>query len=52
MASFYLTVLQGLSLRARDGASREAMLEVADSAMAAWDALAAAPAARPKRKRT
>jgi len=43
MAAFYMTVLQGLSLRARDGATREAMLQVADSAMAAWDALAATP---------
>lgn len=51
IAAFYMTVLQGLSLQARDGASREAMLEVADSAMAAWDGLASAPAAKPKRRR-
>ncbi|HWA49825.1 MAG TPA: TetR/AcrR family transcriptional regulator, partial [Dongiaceae bacterium] len=51
IAAFYMTVLQGLSLQARDGASREAMLEVADSAMAAWDTLTSAPAAKPKRKR-
>lgn len=51
IASFYLTVLQGLSLQARDGALRETMLEVADSAMAAWDALTSTPAAKPKRKR-
>jgi AcrR family transcriptional regulator len=51
MAAFYMTVLQGLSLRARDGASRESLLQVADSAMAAWDSLAAAPAAkRPRAK--
>ena len=43
MAAFYMTVLQGLSLRARDGATRETMLQVVDSAMAAWDALAATP---------
>lgn len=52
IADFYMTVLQGLSLRARDGAAREAMLRVADAAMAAWDALisiAAAKTARPKR---
>ena len=48
MAAFYMTVLQGLSLRARDGASRETMLQVVDSAMAAWDALASA---RPKGKK-
>ena len=51
IAGFYLTVLQGLSLQARDGASRDTMLEVADSAMAAWDTLLSMPAAKPKRKR-
>jgi hypothetical protein len=39
MAAFYMTVLQGLSLRARDGAAREAMAGVVESAMAAWDSL-------------
>jgi AcrR family transcriptional regulator len=39
MAAFYMTVLQGLSLRARDGASREALTGVVESAMAAWDSL-------------
>ena len=50
IAAFYMTVLQGLSLRARDGASREAMMQVADAAIAAWDSLtqAAAPAKRAK----
>lgn len=43
IAAFYMTVTQGLSLRARDGISREALLRVADSAMAGWDALVAAP---------
>lgn len=49
IAAFYMTVMQGLSLRARDGASREAMLQVADAAMAAWDNLLKAPAAPPTR---
>jgi AcrR family transcriptional regulator len=52
IAGFYMTILQGLSLRARDGAPREAMLDVADAAMAAWDTListAAVKPARPKR---
>jgi AcrR family transcriptional regulator len=40
MAAFYMTVMQGLSLRARDAASRESLLQVVDSAMAAWDSLA------------
>ena len=47
IAAFYMTVLQGLSLRARDGASREAMMQVADAAVAAWDSLT--QAAAPKR---
>ena len=44
MAAFYMTVLQGLSLRARDRASREAMSEVVESAMTAWDSLVSAGA--------
>ncbi|WP_438006816.1 TetR/AcrR family transcriptional regulator [Sorangium sp. So ce321] len=45
LAAFYTTVLQGLSIQARDGASREALLAVVDCAMAAWDALAGPRAA-------
>ncbi|WP_438021625.1 TetR/AcrR family transcriptional regulator [Sorangium sp. So ce315] len=40
LAAFYTTVLNGLSLQARDGASREALQAIVDCAMAAWDALA------------
>ena len=50
VAAFYMTVLQGLSLRARDGASRESLLQVVHGAVAAWDALIAA-APKPARKR-
>ncbi|ACL66664.1 transcriptional regulator, TetR family [Anaeromyxobacter dehalogenans 2CP-1] len=39
LTAFYATVLQGLSLRARDGASRAELLGIVESAMAAWDAL-------------
>ena len=39
VASFYVTVQQGMSIQARDGASRETLLAVADGAMAAWDGL-------------
>jgi hypothetical protein len=49
MAAFYMTVLQGLSLRARDGATRDALLQVVDSAMAAWDSLLPARATKPPR---
>lgn len=46
VSAFLMTVLQGLSLRARDGAAREAMLQVADAALAAWDSLTQPPAKR------
>ncbi|PRX44306.1 TetR family transcriptional regulator [Prauserella shujinwangii] len=36
LASFYNTVLYGLSIQARDGASRDELLEIVDEAMAAW----------------
>lgn len=41
IATFYITVQQGMSILARDGASRKALLAVADCAMAAWDGLVA-----------
>jgi AcrR family transcriptional regulator len=39
LASFYTTVLDGLALQARDGASRKTLKTSAACAMAAWDAL-------------
>lgn len=39
IATFYITVQQGMSIQARDGATRNALLAVADCAMAAWDGL-------------
>lgn len=39
VASFYATVLHGLSIKARDGASAAELECVVDSAMAAWDAV-------------
>lgn len=39
VAAFYVTVQQGMSIQARDGASRETLMAVADGAMAAWDGL-------------
>lgn len=39
VAAFYVTVQQGMSIQARDGASRESLLAVARNAMAAWGAL-------------
>ena len=39
IAAFYATVQQGMSIRARDGASRAELEAVARGAMAAWDGL-------------
>ena len=39
MAHYYTTVLHGLSIQARDGASRKALMAVVDCAMAAWEGL-------------
>lgn len=36
-ANFYMAILQGLSLQARDGATRDAMQRIVDGAMGAWD---------------
>jgi AcrR family transcriptional regulator len=43
LAAFYYTVLQGLSIQARDGASRKALSAIVDCAMAAWDGLTRPP---------
>jgi AcrR family transcriptional regulator len=39
LAAYFNTVLEGLSIQARDGASAQTMLAVAEHAMAAWDRL-------------
>lgn len=39
VATFYATVLQGLSIQARDGARRADLQAVVDGAMTAWDGL-------------
>ncbi|MEV0585323.1 TetR/AcrR family transcriptional regulator [Nonomuraea sp. NPDC050310] len=46
LARYYTTVVQGLSIQARDGADRAELEAVITCAMAAWDALAG-PSARP-----
>jgi AcrR family transcriptional regulator len=43
VARYYTTVVQGLSIQARDGATRAELETVITCAMAAWDALLAAP---------
>lgn len=39
VAAYYTTVLHGLSIQARDGASRKVLTRVVDCAMAAWPTL-------------
>jgi AcrR family transcriptional regulator len=41
LARFYVTVQQGMSIQARDGADRATLEEIARSALAAWGALTA-----------
>jgi AcrR family transcriptional regulator len=45
IASFYATMIYGLALRARDGASRKALQASADGALAAWKTLTKPPTA-------
>ena len=37
LAAFYSTVMNGLAIKARDGASRKELKNIVSSAMAAWD---------------
>lgn len=39
LAAFYTTVLEGLSIQARDGASGQALQAIVDCALQAWDVL-------------
>jgi AcrR family transcriptional regulator len=39
VSSFYTTLIHGLSIQARDGASRTSLMAAVECAMAAWDAL-------------
>src|SRR4051794_6185441 len=43
IARYYTTVVQGLSIQARDGTTRDELETVISCAMAAWDTLTAAP---------
>jgi AcrR family transcriptional regulator len=51
LADYINTLYEGLSIQARDGASRETMHAIVDSTMASWDALTAprSPSAQPGR---
>ena len=48
LAAYYTTVQNGLAVRARDGASRDAMLQIVDGAMAAFDVMAGLTPVKPK----
>jgi hypothetical protein len=39
LVAFYASIIDGMAIRARDGASRKALSTVADCAMAAWDTI-------------
>lgn len=51
LGAFYTTILHGLSVEARDGASRSKLHAIVDTAMASWDALIAQPARAPRKRR-
>jgi AcrR family transcriptional regulator len=42
IASFYTAMIHGISIQAKDGASRTSLMGAVDFAMAAWDSLASA----------
>lgn len=46
IARYYTTVVQGMSVQARDGATRDELEAVITCAMAAWDTLTSAPSLR------
>ncbi len=39
LATFYATLLQGMSIQARDGATKKQLLTTVEAAMAAWDGM-------------
>ncbi|HWK64445.1 MAG TPA: TetR/AcrR family transcriptional regulator [Rhizobiaceae bacterium] len=47
VAVFYVTVQQGMSIQARDGATREMLHAIADGALAAWDKLVSTGQTKP-----
>jgi AcrR family transcriptional regulator len=50
LASFYTSVVDGMAIRARDGASRKTLGAIADCAMAAWDPWAGRNVAKRERR--
>ena len=52
LAAYFETVLQGLSIQARTGASRQRLHRVVDCAMRVWDSVSGEPQKRPARQRS
>jgi AcrR family transcriptional regulator len=52
LTSFYTSVVDGMAIRAKDGASRKSLGAIVDCAMAAWDPLAARSTAKRERRRS
>jgi len=50
LANFYSTVYQGMSMQAKDGASRASLIATAEAAMRAWPAAPAAGSGAAKRR--
>jgi AcrR family transcriptional regulator len=48
LASFYTSVVDGMAIRSRDGASRNTLNAIVDCAMAAWDPIAGRDTAKRK----
>jgi hypothetical protein len=51
LAFFCITVMDGLAMQARDGASRKALLAAIDGAMAAWEMLTRPSASASRQRR-
>jgi AcrR family transcriptional regulator len=47
LASFYTSIVDGMSIQARDGASRKTLKSIVDSAMGAWDSITARGTPKP-----
>jgi hypothetical protein len=51
LASLYASFVHGLPIRARDGASHDALLAGASAAMTAWDSVISPPQTRTKSRK-
>src|SRR5262249_10011026 len=51
LTSFYTSIVDGMAIQSRDGASRKTLLAIVDCAMAVWDTVAAVQGAAEPRVR-